>query len=164
DDILSRLMAARYDGERELNQFEILNTAALLLFASLDTTKSAFGNMIAYLARHPESRRQLTTDPSVIPAAVEEFLRYESPVTTGRTVTRDVKVRGVQMRKGDRVLVLFASAGRDEKQFDRADEIDFGRPSNRHLAFGSGPHRCLGAHLARIELSVALEEIHRRMP
>src|SRR5207244_2750140 len=99
----------------------------------------------------------------VIPNAVEEFLRYFSLVTNARQADADAEVEGVQIKKGDYVVVCGPSAGRDERYFSNPDEVDFGRSPNPHIAFGVGPHRCLGSHLARMELAVAFEEIHRLM-
>jgi hypothetical protein len=164
DDIISTLLDASYGGERELSQFEILDVVFLLLIAGLDTTKSALSNGISYLAERPEERQRLVDDPSLIPSAVEELLRWESPIAPGRRVTRDVEMGGVQFREGDRVMLLTGSAGRDEGEFPNAGSVDLRRSPNRHLAFGAGAHRCLGSHLARLEMRVVFEEVHRRMP
>lgn len=164
DDFVSYLMSASFGGERPLTQYEVLDIVFNFLIAGLDTTRAALGNAFAYLASHPEQRDRLVAEPAVIPRAIEELLRWDSLLATGRTVTRDVEVRGTRMRKGDRVMVLFGSASRDEDAFDRADEVDFDRVPNRHMGFGNGPHRCPGSHLARVELRVAFEELHRRLP
>ncbi|MGH8998476.1 MAG: cytochrome P450 [Acidimicrobiia bacterium] len=120
--------------------------------------------MMIYLAEHPDQRQQLVERPEMIPSAVEELLRWESIVAPGRTVTRPVSFGGVEMGEGDRVMIVLGSAGRDEDEFPDAESVRLDREPNRHLAFGSGPHRCLGSHLARVELRVALEELHRRIP
>lgn len=164
EDLMSQLIGAPFDQHRELTELEVLNICALLLFASLDTTKSVLGNSVAFLAEHPEYRSQLVADPGLIPSAIEELIRYESPIAAGRTLTQDFEYKGCQLRRGDRVLILMGSAGRDPEEFPDPDVVDFGRTPNRHLGFGTGPHRCLGSHLARLELRVALEEIHRLMP
>ena len=164
DDIVSMLLDASYGGERSLTQFEILDIIFLLLIAGLDTTKSVLANGILYLAENPKDRQRLVEDPSLIPSAIEELLRWESPIVPGRRVTRDVVMRGVQFREGDRVMLLTGSTGRDEQEFPNAGEFDMTRHPNRHLAFGAGVHRCVGSNLARLELRVAFEEIHRRMP
>jgi cytochrome P450 len=164
DDFVSYLLNATFGDLRPLSRNEILDIVFNLMGAGMDTTTAALGNAFDYLATHPEQRDQLVADPSLIPNAVEELLRWESLALSGRRVTRDVTVGDIEMRKGDRVMVLYGSASRDEDKFDRADQVDFGRTPNHHLAFGSGPHRCLGSHLARMELRVAMEEIHRRIP
>jgi cytochrome P450 len=164
DDIISQLTRASFDGERELSQFEVLNIVFIVMLGGLHTVTGTLGNSIIYLAEHPEQRDRLVKDPSLTASAVEELLRWESIVAPGRRVTAPVTVGGVPMEPGDRVLLALGSAGRDPDEFPAADEVILDREPNRHLAFGSGPHRCLGSHLARIELKVALEELHRRLP
>jgi cytochrome P450 len=164
DDFVSYLMSASFGGERPLTQFEVLDIVFNFLIAGLDTTNAALGNAFSYLATRPDQRDRLVADPSSIPTAIEEFLRWDSLLATGRTVTQDVTVGDTRMRKGDRVMILFGSAGRDEDVFDRADEVVLDRDPNRHFGFGHGPHRCPGSHLARVELRVAFEELHRRIP
>jgi cytochrome P450 len=158
DDFVSYLMGSG------LSDHEVLDIVFNFLIAGLDTTNAALGNAFSYLAVHPEQRDRLVEDPTTIPAAIEEFLRWDSLLATGRTVTEDVAIRGTRMRKGDRVMVLFGSASRDPEAFDGADEVRFDRSPNRHFGFGHGPHRCPGSHLARVELRVAFEELHRRIP
>ena len=164
DDVMSTLIASTFGGERPLSQFEILDIVFLLLIAGLDTTSGALGNAFVHLAQRPDLRDRLVADPGLIPAAVEEMLRYESHVATGRRLVSDTSVRDTPFKEGDRVLVLFGSASRDEDEFPAADEIVLDRDPNRHLAFGVGPHRCIGSHLARLELVIAFEELHRRLP
>jgi cytochrome P450 len=164
DDIISQLTRARYDGERELSQFEILNIVFIVMIGGLHTVTGTLGNSLIYLAEHPDQRDRLAADPALIPSAVEELLRWESIVAPARRVTAAVTLGGVEMQPGDRVLLALGSAGRDPEEFPDADDVVLDRVPNRHLAFGSGPHRCLGSHLARVELKVALEEIHRRLP
>lgn len=162
-DILSKLVTARYDGRRPLTQFELLDILFILLTAGLDTTKSVLGTGMLALATRPDMQRMLKEDPSRIPNAVEEILRFESPTLAGRRVTRDFEYKGIQFREGDRVMISTGAADRDPGAFDDPDMFDIARFPNRHLAFGAGPHRCLGSHLARLELRVALEVIHERM-
>jgi cytochrome P450 len=120
---------------------------------------------VAYLAQHPDRRQQLVDDPSLIPHAVEELLRWESPVQgVVRITTQDTEVAGCPIPKGMPVTVMLGSANTDERTWDAADEIDFDRPANKHIAFGGGVHRCLGSHLARMELRVAMEEWHAAVP
>jgi cytochrome P450 len=164
DDIISQLTRATFDGERELSQFEILNIVFIVMIGGLHTVTGTLGNSIIYLAEHPEQRNRLVENPALTASAVEELLRWESIVAPGRRVTAPVEVNGVHMEPGDRVLLALGSAGRDPEEFASADEVILDRDPNRHLAFGSGPHRCLGSHLARVELNVALEELHRRLP
>jgi cytochrome P450 len=164
DDIMTLLMEASFGGERPLSQFEVLDIVFLLLIAGLDTTTGALGNAFVHLSQRPDLRDRLVADPALIPSAVEEMLRYESHVATGRRVLSDVSVRGMEFKQGDRVLVLFGSASRDEDEFPAADDIVLDRSPNRHVAFGVGPHRCVGSHLARLESVIAFEELHRRLP
>ena len=137
----------------------------VLLGGGVDTTVNAIGVALVEISRRPEVRKQLVDDPSLIPLAVEEFLRMWSPFQgLSRRVMGDVELGGCPMGEGDRVLLMWASANRDASQFDQPDEVVVDRSPNRHLAFGLGPHRCIGAHLARAELRVALEEVLRRLP
>lgn len=164
DGLLSRLAHAEVEG-RPLTRDEALGTCHLLLLAGLDTVTATLDCMVTYLARHPDRRKDLVADPARTAAAVEELLRWETPVTmVPRNVIRDQTIRGVDVKAGDGCAVLIGAADADESEFDRADVVDFDREANRHLAFGAGPHRCLGSHLARMELRVALEELHRRIP
>jgi cytochrome P450 len=164
DDIISQLTRSRFDRERELSQFEILNIVFIVMLGGLHTVTGTLGNSIIHLAEHPDQRDRLVQHPELTASAVEELLRWESIVAPARRVTAPVEIGGVRMEPGDRVLLALGSAGRDPEEFPDADEVVLDRDPNRHLAFGSGPHRCLGSHLARVELRVALEEIHRRLP
>jgi cytochrome P450 len=164
EDLLGHLVAARYDGVRPLTLDEMVRMSVFILNAGLHTTTNVLGNSLVYLSEHPDARDELVANPDLIPSALEELMRYESIVSVARTATRDVEVAGCPIRAGDRLLLLTGSAGRDETIFDRADEVVFERSPNRHIMFGLGPHRCAGLHLARMELRVALEEIHRVIP
>lgn len=163
DDIVSYLLTCEVDG-KELEPHELLQMAFLLYMAGLDTVAGALGYMFSHLAEHPEHRQEIIQDTDRIPAAVEEFLRAYSIVTPVRVVTRDIEFAGCPMRKGDRVLLPTFSANRDEDEFASGQEVVLDRTVNRHMAFGAGPHRCVGSHLARSELRIALEEWHRRIP
>lgn len=164
DDLLSVLSTACKDGE-PLSMREQLNLALVIYNASLHTTTNTLANMMVFLSQHPQHRDQLTADPTLIPAAVEELMRWESIVTGGRLVTEDTEVNGKVLWKGQVVLYSTSSAGRDaEEMGDDANEVRFDRGPTRHLQFGAGPHRCLGSHIARMELRVALEEIHHAIP
>ena len=164
DDLLSQLLTAEIEGER-LERSEVLDICFLLLLAGLDTVTATLGCNMAYLASNPEQRRAILQDPARIPGAVEELLRWETPVTAvPRIARRDVTIGDFEIRAGEMVTFLLGAANTDEEHFERADEVDFARERNIHTAFGVGPHRCLGSHLARMELRVAMEEWHRRIP
>jgi cytochrome P450 len=163
EDIISTLHSAEVDGDK-LTDEEILDMTYLLFLAGLDTIASSLGLHFLHFAQRPDLREQLACDPGIIPLAVEEMLRVESLILAGRTATQDVEIGGQLIRKGDRVLINTVAADRDPAVFDDPDEIRFDRGRTRHVAFGVGPHRCAGSHLARIELSVAYEHWHRRIP
>jgi cytochrome P450 len=163
EDLFGVLMAASVDG-RSLTREEIFDYTFLLFVAGLDTVTAALGFTFAYLADHPERRKELVADPSLVPGAVEDLLRAKAIVNPARTVTQDLDFAGVRMRAGDRVLVSTVLANRDPEEFEAPEKVCPARSSNRHLAFGAGPHRCLGSHLARSELRIVLEEFHRRIP
>ncbi len=157
DDLLSELLRSEVDG-RPIEDSVVLGAAALVLIAGIDTTWSAIGSSLWHLATHPSDRAWLLSDAEVWPLAVEELLRAYSPVTMARLVTEDVDFHGCPMRAGDRVLMNFPAANRDPEVFPEADRVVLDRAHNRHVAFGSGIHRCAGSNLARMELRVALEE------
>ncbi|WP_076818893.1 cytochrome P450 [Pseudofrankia asymbiotica] len=158
-DAMSQLLRARFAG-RPLTDDEIVNISVVIMLASLDTTSAALGNILAFLVNHPDHRRQLTQDPALIPGAVEELLRYEGMISNGRLVTEKATVGGVELSPGERVMLLYASTGRDERKYDDPETVQFERANIRHLTFGAGPHRCLGMHLARLTLRVGIEELH----
>jgi len=163
DDLVSYLTRASID-DRQLTDMELLAISFLLYMAGLDTVAGMLTYIFRHLAEHPDHRNRLREYPQTIPDAVEEFLRYYAIVTTARLVSRDVEFAGCPMRAGDRVVLPTAASGRDPKQLADADKFIIDRPENRHLSFGAGPHRCLGSHLARVELAVAIEEWHQRIP
>jgi cytochrome P450 len=164
DDILTQFLNAKVDGE-ELTRDEILDICFLFLLAGLDTVTDTLTCSFAYLAQHPEHRQQIVDDPSIIPSAVEELLRWESPVPgVPRFCTEDTEIGGCPVKKGDSVGVSVGAANVDEHEFPDAFDVRFDREINRHLAFGGGVHRCLGSHLARRELRVVLREWHQRIP
>ena len=163
DDIVSYLLDVEID-ERPLDDTELQQICTLLYAAGLDTVAGELGYMFLHLVDHPEHRRLVTEQPERIPAFVEETLRMYSIVTTNRIVTRDVEFAGCPMKAGDRVLLSIPAADRDPREFPDALTFDLERAANRHLAFAAGPHRCLGSHLARLELRIAVEEWHRRIP
>jgi cytochrome P450 len=164
DDLITRFTAAEVEGQR-LSTEEILDICFLFIMAGLDTVTASLTCSMAYLATHPEPRRELASDPSLVPGAVEELLRWESVVPgVPRVLTDDVEIAGEVLPKGTRVHPLLGAANVDPQEFPDPDRVDFHREGNRHLAFGGGIHRCLGSHLARLELRIALEEWHRRIP
>ncbi len=169
DDLMTELLNAEFtdvDGTvRTLTRDEILGYIGLLSGAGNETTTRLIGWAGKLLAEHPEQRRALVDDPSLIPAAVEEMLRYEPPSPVqSRYVTRDVELHGQTVPAGSVMVLLNASANRDEREFPDPDTFDIHRKAQRHLSFGYGLHFCLGAHLARLEARVALEEILLRFP
>jgi cytochrome P450 len=164
DDLVSGFLTTEIDGEK-LTREEILDICFLFLIAGLDTVTASLDCIFAFLARNPEHRRLIVEDPTLIPAAVEELLRYETPVIgVPRMTTQDTKLGGCPVKKGQLVTLLLGSANTDDAEFGDGDVVRFDRDPNRHLAFGGGIHRCLGSHLARQELRVALREWHKRYP
>jgi cytochrome P450 len=165
-DILSHLVTVEIDGEK-LTREEILDICFLFLIAGLDTVSDSLTCFYAFLANHPEHRRQLSDNPALIPNAVEELLRWESPVPSGvpRIATQDTELpNGVSVAAGTAVMVNYGAANIDPAEFSDPFDVRFDRETNRHIAFGAGVHRCLGSHLARRELRIALREWHRRIP
>ena len=163
-DLLSGLVEAEEAGDR-LSERELLATCLLLYVAGHETTVNLIGNGLLALLRHPEERRRLHADPARLPAAVEELLRYDSPVQrTGRMAAEDADIAGVPIPKGTLVLGLVGAANRDPSHFAEPDRLDLGRDQPRHLAFGAGIHYCLGASLARLEAQVAIGALLRRFP
>jgi cytochrome P450 len=164
DDILTLFLNAEVDGQR-LSREEILDICFLFLIAGLDTVTDSLTCSFAFLAQHPEHRKQLAENPSLIPSAVEELLRWESPVPTlPRRVARDVEIDGCPIPEGTIAFMQIGAANVDPAEFGDAFDVRFDREPNRHFAFGGGVHRCLGSHLARRELRVALREWHKRIP
>jgi cytochrome P450 len=164
DDFLSMFLDAEVEGHR-LTVEDVQDIGYLFFLAGLDTVTASLDCMLSYLAQHPDQRRRLVEDPAVIPHAVEEMLRWETPVQgVVRITTQDTEIGGCPVGKGRVVSVVLGSANTDERVWPEVDEIDFDREGNRHIAFGGGAHRCLGSHLARMELRVALEEWHSAVP
>jgi len=164
EDILTLFLQAKVDGE-QLSREEILDICFLFLIAGLDTVTDSLTCFYAFLAQNAEHRRRIATDSSVIPRAVEELLRWETPVAGAlRVATTDGDVVGCPFKSGDMVSVMLGAANLDPAEFDDPFEVNFDREINRHVAFGGGVHRCLGSHLARRELRVTLREWHRRIP
>ena len=164
DDLLAWFMEAEVEGHR-LTREDILDICFLFLIAGLDTVSASLDCFIAYLAEHPDRRRQLVADPSLVPHAVEELLRWETPVqVVARQATQDTEVMGCPVAAGQHVIVAIGAANVDTAEFGDAGTVRWDRDENRHIAFGGGIHRCLGSHLARLELRVALREWHARIP
>ncbi|GAA5066041.1 hypothetical protein HNP84_001218 [Thermocatellispora tengchongensis] len=163
DDLTTYLIDAELYG-RKLDPAHVAGTIALLLIAGIDTTWSAIGASLWHLAKTPADRERLVAEPELLPTAMEEFLRAYAPVTMARLVKEDMHWRGVDMKADDWVLLSFPAANRDPEQFERAGEVVIDREVNRHVAFGLGIHRCVGSHLARMELRVALEVWLERVP
>ncbi|MEA2311245.1 MAG: hypothetical protein QOE28_1213 [Solirubrobacteraceae bacterium] len=163
-DLASHLMHSTFDG-RPLTDAELLDMLTVLVLAGLDTTRATLGYIFWHLATHPEHRRRLIAEPELIPSAVEEALRYYPIVFgDGRKVTRDAEFHGVQLKKGDMVYALVSGANRDPRAYERAGEFVVDRERNNHMGFANGPHRCLGMHLARRELQLAVQEWLRVIP
>ena len=164
DDLISGLILARVKGEA-LSEREILMTSRTLLAAGVESTVSFFGNLALNLMTFAEARQRLIADTGRIPDAIEESLRYNTSAQRfSRTLTRDVELHGQTMRAGDKVMMLYGSANRDEREFDDPDRYDIDRKPTQHLGFGHGKHYCIGAGFARILTRVMCEELLRTIP
>jgi cytochrome P450 family 130 len=164
DDLMSALLAAQVEGD-SLSDDDLLGFCFLLLVAGNDTTTSLIGNGVELLARHKDQRAALAGDLSLIPAAIEEMLRIESPTQAlSRTATRRVELHGCTIPAGSRVMLLWGAANLDDREFAEPEAFDIHRHAPRHLGFGHGIHVCLGAALARLEARVAFEELLTRLP
>lgn len=164
DDMLSALLKARIEGGRPLTEPELLGFAVMLLAGGLETVAAALSTIMTYLATHDEHRRQLTAHPELINDAIEELLRRHHGVMFGRVVARDLQFKGVTMKAGDMVLVPVTLAGLDSRRYPDPLKVDFTRKDKKHLAFGAGPHACIGSFLGRTELRVFLTEWLQRIP
>jgi cytochrome P450 len=167
EDATSKLInteVALPDGTRLLEDQELILMFYLLLMGGLHTVQGSLAWAIVHLVNNPAQRDLIVADPAVIPTAVEEILRIEAAVAAGRRATRDVELGGVSIAEGDQLLLMLCSANRDPDTFPHPNDFDINRSPNRHLSFGAGVHRCLGSHLGRVELTIALEELHRRIP
>ena len=165
DGLISALLEASEDGD-SLSSDEVIAMIFLLMLAGHDTTANLIGSSAVALVEHPEQAERLRVEPSLLPTAVEELLRYTTPVPCGaaRTLLDDVEINGTTMPKGSKVVGMIISANRDESVFDRPDDLDLGRDPNRHLTFAFGKHFCLGNQLARLEGRMAIGELVRRFP
>jgi cytochrome P450 len=163
DDLIGYLMEVEIEGEK-LPPEQIIGTIGLLIIAGIDTTWSAIGASLWHLAKNPQDRQRLLDEPELLPFAIEEFLRFYAPVTMARIAANDTDVGGCPVKERDWLLLSFPAANRDPEAFERADEFIIDRERNRHVAFGLGVHRCIGSNLARMELTVAVEEWLKRVP
>jgi cytochrome P450 len=163
-DLISDLMNAKGPDGQPLSDPHVLGSLRLLLIAGIDTTWSAIGSSLWHLAKTPADRRRLVAEPHIMPFAIEEFLRAYSPVTMAREVMKETTVSGCPVKPGNMVLLSFPAANRDPAMFPDADKVIIDRKENRHAAFGLGIHRCVGSNLARMEMTVALEEWLKRIP
>lgn len=165
DDLISQMIAIEEEGDR-LSEKELLSTITLLIFAGHETTSNLIGTGTLMLLDHPDQLEKLKADLGLVPSAVEELLRFNGPATIAgpRYATEDIEIAGQQIKQGDMVLPILASANRDETQFTDPEELDIARKVNRHLAFGQGIHACLGKPLARLEGDIAFTTLLKRMP
>lgn len=162
-DVVDAVLAAEIDG-RPINEIEAIGSVMLLVLGGLETTAGVLGMAMQRFCAHPEILEALRADPSLIPDAVEELLRLDgSFICIGRTARHDTELGGRPVKAGERVMIYWASANRDDGEFDHPDEFDLDRTSNRHIAFGAGPHRCAGSNLARMNLRIAFEELVARL-
>ena len=163
DDLISYLNGVEFKGEK-LTAENVIGSLRLLLIAGIDTTWSGIGSCIWHLAKTPQDRRRLVREPELMPLAIEEFLRAYAPVTMAREVVKETRINGCHFTPGEMVLLSFPAACRDPQMFPDADKVIIDRKENRHAAFGLGIHRCVGSNLARMEMTVAVEELLKRIP
>ena len=163
DDLISYLADARIDG-KTLDDEHVIGALRLLLFAGIDTTWSMIGSSLWHLANHPVDRKRLVAEPALIPTAAEELLRAYAPVTPAREIVKETEINGCHFKVGEMVQLSFPAANRDPAVFPNAGRVVIDRSPNRHAAFGLGIHRCLGSNLARMEITIALQEWLARIP
>jgi cytochrome P450 len=163
-DVTTDLLESTLPDGRKLTDDELVRMLWLLMLGGLHTVRGVLGFGLMHLAANPAQRQRLLEDPSLMPGAVEEILRLGAPVAPARVVKQRCTFGGVELQEGDRVVLFTSAANRDPEEFEDPDELLVDRFPNRHLAFGGGPHRCVGSNLGRLELLIALEEIHRRIP
>jgi cytochrome P450 len=162
-DVFSELLKSSFDG-RPPTQQEMVNAAFTNMLAAFDTTTAALSVVFVYIAEHPEVQELVRTQPEKIPAVIEELIRHDPISATARVVVKDTERHGVTLRKGDLVLIPWGMSGMDPRVFDNPHEVDFNRSTTRQLVFGIGPHRCIGMHVARQVIKLAVEEWHARVP
>ncbi|MGE0309714.1 MAG: cytochrome P450, partial [Acidimicrobiia bacterium] len=163
EDILSVALTWKIDGE-SVTEADLLSLCLLMFMAGLDTVAMQLSYSMMHLAVHDDDRNRLLAEPGLWPSAIEEFLRYYAFVTPGRKIMQDNNLAGCPMKAGQMIYAPIVAANRDPNEFVDADKVVIDRRDNRHIAFGAGPHRCLGSHLARQELRIGLEEWHKRVP
>lgn len=164
DDYFTMLTQATID-RRPLNDLEVRGYGVVTMTAGQETTVNGIGMSLWYLAEHPADKKRLMAEPALIPTAIEEFLRFMSPIQLlGRSTVQPVQVGGTEIPAGETVAMCYGAANVDDAIFERPEECIIDRRPNPHIAFGTGPHSCIGAHLARLEMRVAIEEIFRRIP
>ena len=163
DDLISHAIGFQVDG-RPVTDDEVTSYCFFMFMAGLDTVAAALGYALYHFATHPDDRRRIVAEPTLIPAAVEEILRVYAFTIPARKVKKDIEVAGCPIAAGSMVQLPIRAATRDERAFAGGADVRIDRTPNNHIAFGAGPHRCLGSHLARHELVIALEEWHRRIP
>jgi cytochrome P450 len=163
EDMTTLLMNATVAGE-PIPPNRLVGLLLLLMIAGLDTTQSVTSQGMAWLAADPSRQDRLREDPARLPAVIEELLRWNAPAGPNRSTVRDTELGGVAIRAGDRVHIATQAGNRDPDEFDQPDIVDFDREVNRHTAFGLGPHKCIGAAMARTVLAVAFDEFHKRIP
>jgi cytochrome P450 len=164
DDVTTAIINAEIDGA-PIPDDDLYDVFVLMMMAGLDTVQSVLAQSMTYLARHQDKWDEMFGSPEIMDAAVEEFIRWASPAVPTRNVSDESAIVGdLELPKGERVHCPLGAGNRDPKYFKNPDEVDFGREPKPHLSFGMGPHRCLGVHLARTELRIAYEELHRRLP
>jgi cytochrome P450 len=163
-DLIAQFLTWELDGD-SLTDDDIVNVMHLFVIAGLDTVASSISCLIAWLAAHPEQRRQVIADPALVAPMVEEVMRLESPVPSSgvRWATEDCEVNGVPVKQNEMVYLCWAAGNVDPAVFTDPLQVDFHREANRHIAFAAGRHRCLGSHLARLELRCAIDQFHRRV-
>jgi cytochrome P450 len=162
-DIVSAAIDWKID-DKPINDMELLNCLLLLFMAGLDTVAMQSSYAMLHMATHPDDRRRIVSDPDIIPKAVEELLRVYPMVQTARKATQDMDFHGCPVKAGDMAAFPLAMANRDDRMFPDGRHVDLDRGITPHIAFGAGPHRCLGSHLARQEMAILIEEWHRRIP
>jgi cytochrome P450 len=163
-DLISYLVRQTYPDGTPFKDNHVLGSLRLLLVAGIDTTWSGIGSCIWHLAAHPQDRHRLLNEPALVPTAIEELLRAYAPVTMAREVAKEKQINGCTFKPGQMVMLSFPAANRDPAMFPDADKVIIDRKENRHAAFGLGIHRCIGSNLARMELTVAVEELLKRIP
>jgi len=163
DDLISNLLSQEINGQ-PIARKAVIAMCDLLLVAGIDTTWSSIGSALWHFAMNPDDRLRMAAEPDLFPTAIEELLRFYSPVTMARVATEEIEVGDVSFKPGDKVVLNFPAANRDPAVFEDADKVVLDRQRNRHIAFGIGPHRCAGSNLARMEMELALRIWFERIP